>query len=818
MSEADLEMQLEADIASFTHDPAGFMQYAYAWGEGELEGESGPRQWQNDINDIIGNHLSNPDTRFMPLQIAVSSGHGIGKALCEDTVIPTPKGDVRIGDLRAGDFVFGSDGKPTKVTQVKFNGSRPTYKVMFDDDSFVYADENHDWNVRGRQERRKGHDSWRTLSTKEILDLGVLRSNGKALAKQWEIPTTKPVFGSIKNKSAYALGVWIGDGHAGSGRYTKESLEIREKIESSGRSLGKQHKSCQTILGLTKELKRLGLLALNSYQRFLPDEVFLWDEDSRFQLLSGLLDTDGECNPAGSIIYSTSSEALIHGIIRLARSLGYKAQLQKIKEAYFNGVQHRDCYRATITIGDRNPFSVTHKKERFKSVEARYLKRWIASIEKVDDRRTVCISVAANDSLYLANDYIVTHNSAEISMLINWAISTCEDCKVVVTANTETQLRTKTWPEILKWHRLAINSHWFEPTATSLYSVQDGHKKSWIANSVTWSENNTEAFAGLHNKRKRIVVVFDEASAIADKVWEVTEGALTDAETEIIWIVFGNPTRSSGRFFQCFNKNRHRWNHFQIDSRNVEGTNKDQIQKWIEDHGVDSDFVKVRVRGIFPATSQKQFISTASVDAAYGKHLRDEQFNFAPKIIGVDPAWEGDDEFVIYLRQGLMSKMLGRYGKNDNDIHMANIIARFEDEEQADAVFVDGGYGTGIVSAGKTMGRNWQLVWFSGESSDPGCLNKRAEMWKSMRDWLNTGASIPQDPVLHSDLIAPETVARLDGKIQLESKKDMKDRGLASPNRADALGLTFAFPVNKRTRNSSFQKSSVQVDYNPFKK
>ncbi|VFS64127.1 Uncharacterised protein [Kluyvera cryocrescens] len=124
--------------------------------------------------------------------------------------------------------------------------------------------------------------------------------------------------------------------------------------------------------------------------------------------------------------------------------------------------------------------------------------------------------------------------SAFISMLINWGMATCEDCKVVVTANTDNQLRTKTWPEIIKWSTLAITSGWFTPTATALYSNDTGHDKRWRADAIPWSEHNTEAFAGLHNERKRIIVVFDEASNIADLVWEVAEGALTDEDTEII--------------------------------------------------------------------------------------------------------------------------------------------------------------------------------------------------------------------------------------------------------------------------------------------
>jgi hypothetical protein len=115
--------------------------------------------------------------------------------------------------------------------------------------------------------------------------------------------------------------------------------------------------------------------------------------------------------------------------------------------------------------------------------------------------------------------------SALISWVCDWGMSTCEDCKIVVTANTENQLRTKTWPEITKWFNKSINSHWFKPTATAVASVDSSHEKNWRIDAVPWSENNTEAFAGLHNVKKRIILIFDEASSIADKVWEVAEGA-----------------------------------------------------------------------------------------------------------------------------------------------------------------------------------------------------------------------------------------------------------------------------------------------------
>lgn len=395
--------------------------------------------------------------------------------------------------------------------------------------------------------------------------------------------------------------------------------------------------------------------------------------------------------------------------------------------------------------------------------------------------------------------------SAGISMITKWALDTCVDTRIVVTANTETQLRTKTWPEIAKWQRLSETKDLFKTTATAVTSADPEAEKSWRADAIPWSENNTEAFAGLHNEGKRIVLIFDEASAIADKVWEVAEGALTDADTEIIWIAFGNPTRNSGRFRECFRKHRKLWKTFQIDSRTVEGTNKEYLQEMVDTYGEDSDVVKVRIRGIFPSMSLKQFISTADAEAAQGRHLEPSQYSFAPVILTCDPAWEGDDDIVIAKRQGLKFDILRVLPKNDNDIEVAQLLAQLEDEHKADAVFVDAGYGTGIVSAGKTLGRSWRLVWFSGEAGDQGCLNKRAEMWKLARDWLKEGGAIPDDQVLVDELTGPETVARLDGKIQIESKKDMKKRGLPSPNRADALCLSFAFPVSTARRRAGRQ-------------
>lgn len=405
--------------------------------------------------------------------------------------------------------------------------------------------------------------------------------------------------------------------------------------------------------------------------------------------------------------------------------------------------------------------------------------------------------------------------SALISWLIHFAIATHENTRGVVTANTEGQLRTKTWPELSKWHNMFIAKDLFTYTATAIFSSDKDYEKTWRIDAIPWSKNSPESFAGLHNQGNRILVLFDEASAIDDVIWEVTEGALTDANTEIIWCAFGNPTRNSGRFRECFRKYRKFWNTYQIDSRTVKISNKAKIEEWLEAYGEDSDFFKVRVCGVFPSASDLQFISTEIADKAQKQSYKLGAFDHLPVIIGVDPAWTGSDSLEIVMRQGYYMKSLASIPKNDDDWRMAQLIAQFEDEYKADAVFIDMGYGTGIYSIGKQLGRKWRLIEFGGKSNDPVYLNMRAYMWGQMKEWLREGGSIPpNDQALYDDIVGPEAIIDKNGHIQLESKKDMKDRGLPSPNKGDALALTFAARVVKKSETGN--RIVANTSYNPF--
>lgn len=386
--------------------------------------------------------------------------------------------------------------------------------------------------------------------------------------------------------------------------------------------------------------------------------------------------------------------------------------------------------------------------------------------------------------------------SALISMVTNWGMSTCDDCKVVVTAATGRQLATKTWPELHKWSRLSINSHWWELGATSVISREKGHERTWRADALTWSEENSEAFSGLHNQGKRIIVVYDEASGIVDKIWEVSEGALTDEETEIIWLAFGNPTQNTGRFRECFGSQRHRWKTMQIDSRTVEGTNKEQIAKWIEDYGEDSDFVRIRVRGEFPRAGSTQLIPSDTV--AMARRYRAEGFTSLPKILACDVARYGDAQTVIGLRQGRKSVILAKH-RGLSTVQTAERLIAFIQSEAPDATVVDGdGLGAGVVDQLQYRGYGHKLFEFHGGERAADCnayFNRRAECWGLMRDWLAAGAEIPDDPELESDLTGPQYGFSSKQQIQLEKKEDMKKRGLASPDCADMLAMTFSVKI-----------------------
>jgi hypothetical protein len=421
--------------------------------------------------------------------------------------------------------------------------------------------------------------------------------------------------------------------------------------------------------------------------------------------------------------------------------------------------------------------------------------------------------------------------SATVAHLTLWAFCTFPDTRGVVTANTETQLKTKTWAELGKWYNLAFfTREHFTLTATGLFSRDPDRERTWRIDMIPWSEKNPAAFAGLHNKGKRLLLVFDEASEIPDIIWETAEGALTDADTEIIWLAFGNPTRNSGRFRECFpgGKFERQWHHLQIDSRTVRITNKRRLQNWIDAYGEDSDFVRVRVLGQFPRKGLMEFFSAAEIDAAMVREVFVQRTD--PLALGVDVARFGMNASVLFPRKGRDARTIDRQRFNGlSTIELTDRVMAFQEQYRTDGIMVDGGgVGGGVVDNIRNRRLHCYEVQFGGKdviynstygNTGERYANNRAAMYGACRAWLSSGC-LPSDPELRRQMLAIRYTFNNKDEIILERKEDLvdEDGGGVSVDDIDALCLTFSHPlaVNDRAGGDYPHKPEVISEYNPY--
>jgi hypothetical protein len=403
--------------------------------------------------------------------------------------------------------------------------------------------------------------------------------------------------------------------------------------------------------------------------------------------------------------------------------------------------------------------------------------------------------------------------SALVSWITIWMLSTRIGSTTIISANSESQLRSVTWAEITKWLAMSLNSHWFEVSATRLMPakwitelVERDLKKGtryWGVEGRLWSAENPDAYAGVHNF-DGVLVVFDEASGIDDSIWAVTSGFFTENTPNRFWMAFSNPRRNTGYFYEAFNSKREFWTTKVVDARTVEGTDKQVYQQIIDEYGADSSQAHVEVYGQFPSEGDDQFISANLVDDAMKRPAYKDQS--APIVIGVDPARFGADATVIAVRQGRDIISIQRHRGDDTMTVVGHVIEAIDQYRPTLVVIDEGGLGAGIVDRLKEQRYKIKGINFGNKSTNPIMYgNKRAEMWGKMKDWLKT-ASIPLDRFLKTDLISPMMKPDSKGTIFLESKKDMKARGLASPDAADAICVTFAFPVAHREARESTQR------------
>lgn len=390
--------------------------------------------------------------------------------------------------------------------------------------------------------------------------------------------------------------------------------------------------------------------------------------------------------------------------------------------------------------------------------------------------------------------------STLVAWLVNWVMSTRPNAKGSITANTFTQLETKTWAAIQTWTKRCLTADWFTVTASQMY--YKGERDAWFCTPISSEKEKSEAFAGQQAADSTSFYIFDEASAVPDVIFEVAEGGLAKGEPMIF--IFGNPTRNSGKFHAaCFGDARDRWISYTVDASECTFANQELIREWREDYGEDSDFYRVRVKGLPPSAGDAQFIDSARIYAAQkavAQALPDD-----PLIAGVDVPDKGPAWFVCRFRRGQDARSIppiripGDASPDFRNRLIAVLAERLRDQtpgRKIAAMFIDSAFGSPIVERLHVLGYdNVHEIRFGGDSPDSHYENQRAYQWGKMKDWLARGAVDPKDKRLESDLAAPGYHLNKRDRIVLESKESMAKRNVASPDDGDALSLTFAQPV-----------------------
>lgn len=306
-------------------------------------------------------------------------------------------------------------------------------------------------------------------------------------------------------------------------------------------------------------------------------------------------------------------------------------------------------------------------------------------------------------------------------------------------------------------------------------------------------------------------VVLDEVAQMKAEVWdEIVLPTLSDRQG---WALFIGTPKGVNRFSELYDTARGKsedWFAALYDVYQTDALPASEVA--IARAEMSESSFRQEYLCDFAAANENTLIPLSMAQDCRGRFLREDAYRFAAKIIGVDVARQGADSTVIQRRQGLVAyppKVL----KGADAMQVASAVAAEQLEWDADAIFVDGsgGYGAGVIDRLKQLRHDVQEVQFGGKPTDPRYLNKRAEMYWGVREWLQQGAALPDDAGLVRELCAiTYTHDNARGVLKLESKDDLKDRIGISPDKADALALTFAYPVAPRgSVDTGFGRASV---------
>lgn len=418
-----------------------------------------------------------------------------------------------------------------------------------------------------------------------------------------------------------------------------------------------------------------------------------------------------------------------------------------------------------------------------------------------------------------------TGKSALLSWTGWWFLVCKPHPKIAATSISWDNLSDGLWSEMAKWQsKSELLKHQFEWTKTRISNKHS--PETWFMSARTWSKTSdpsqqADTLAGLH--ADYMLFILDEVGGIPDGVMAAAEAGLSSGiETKII--MAGNPTHLEGPLYRAATNERHLWHVTEItsDPDSLKRSNRVSLQ-WAKEqrdkYGADSPWYIVNVLGKFPPSSINSLLGPDEVSAAMKRQIHETSYNWAQKRLGVDVARFGTDRTVIFPRQGLRAyKPVIIQGARSNDIAARIAQAKNKWDSQSEYIDGTGGFGSGVVDALIQAGHAPNEIHFSSKPIDNAYLNRRAEMWFKMAEWIKRGGVLPDMPELARELTAPQYTF-VNGKFQLEPKDNIKERLGFSPDLADALCLTFAFPDTASSIEFQLGKATIgglKSEYDPF--
>lgn len=382
-----------------------------------------------------------------------------------------------------------------------------------------------------------------------------------------------------------------------------------------------------------------------------------------------------------------------------------------------------------------------------------------------------------------------TGKSASLAMLILWYLFAHKDAQVPCTAPTSDQMYDVLWKEIAKWlKKMPEQIQQLYEWSNSYIRIKES-PETWFARAKTARKEAPEALQGIHGDY--VMMVIDEASGVDNAIFEAAEGALTNAN--ILVLMIGNPTRLIGYFYDSHFSDKEAWQVLQFNGEESPIVDAQYTQRIIDKYGKDSDEYRMRVLGEFPKAD-------AVDQAGYVPLLLETDMHETPlspfgmgKLLGIDPAGEGDDETVWVLRDHFKAYVVAREKISTSKTIAQKTLTIMEEYQVNDFdVYVDNfGEGANVAKELALVGKNVNGVNVGdGAEDSERYLNMRAEAYWRVREWLRSGAQLVTDTAWN-ELLAIRYRSELNGKLRIMGKSDMRRMGIKSPNYADALMLTF---------------------------